>query len=155
MKIYEYLKKKREEVGITQLTLASQLGISLEAYKRYERVDKVSFFGEEMERRLLEKAPELFKEEELEPFLWRLNKKKVNQVCEVLGCFKKVKSKNMCETHYREVLKYGKLSKEREEQRQKRGKGHLDKKGYIRVRNPRTGGQTFQHRLVMEEHLRS
>lgn len=33
-----------------------------------------------------------------------------------------------------------------------RGQGHLDKYGYIRVPNPR-GGQTFQHRLIMEEHL--
>ena len=48
-------------------------------------------------------------------------------------------------------MKYGKIRKDCEK-RAKRGEGHLDKLGYVRVSNPR-GGQTFQHRLVMEEHI--
>jgi hypothetical protein len=57
----------------------------------------------------------------------------------------------MCESHYREVRIHGKVRKDCEK-RAKRGNGHLDRNGYIRVLSS-DGIQTFQHRLVMEQHL--
>lgn len=73
--------------------------------------------------------------------------------CQHFRCFNYHFANGFCEKHYREYKKYGKIRKD-SEKRAPIGSGHLDKQGYVRKKNPRTGGQTFEHRLVMEEYLK-
>lgn len=68
--------------------------------------------------------------------------------CSVQDCEHKAVCKGLCGKHYRRQAKYGRLYLIR----RPKGQGCLDKHGYIRMPNPR-GGQTFEHRLVMEKLL--
>lgn len=72
------------------------------------------------------------------------------KVCMVSQCESKAVSKGYCDKHYRWFLKHGDPTIKL---RADRGMGCLDKRGYIRVVNPFTGGQTHQHRLIMAEHI--
>lgn len=72
--------------------------------------------------------------------------------CGVHRCHKYAVSKGMCDSHYREVLHHGRV-RSPAEKRAPGGAGHLDRFGYVRMKHPVTGCQTFQHRLVMEEAL--
>lgn len=72
--------------------------------------------------------------------------------CSVHRCFKWAIAKGMCDRHYREVKKYGKVRKPCEK-RASSGQGHLDKYGYVRVTHPTTKRQCHAHRIIMEEHL--
>jgi hypothetical protein len=76
-------------------------------------------------------------------------RKRKRKFCSLWNCKREHFAKSFCELHYRRFIKYGnpELSK-----RAENGAGHLDRNGYIRVPNPK-GGQTFQHRLIMENHL--
>lgn len=148
MKIREYLKRKRKEEGLTQYQIASILGIERGSYSAWER--KWNFASKNMESKLRNHFPSWVECEEWNS-LFKL-KKEVKR-CSVFRCNNYAKTKGFCETHYKEFLKFGKI-REDCEKRAKRGLGHLDKMGYVRCPNPRTGGQTMQHRLVMEEHLK-
>lgn len=69
-------------------------------------------------------------------------------ICHALNCKEPAYCKGLCDNHYRRFKKYGRLHRIRRQL----GEGCLDRFGYIRVPNPR-GGQTFQHRLIMEKEL--
>lgn len=73
----------------------------------------------------------------------------MDKFCSLHSCDRQHYCKGYCELHYRRWKKHGDPSIQI---RADRGTGCLDKHGYIRVPNP-DGGQTFQHRLVMQEHL--
>jgi len=147
----EYLKEKRKEFDLTQIQLAETLDLKLASYKTYERKGHGVWISEKMVKRLLEKAPHMFKEEDFKEFRVKDNPKYKNKTCSIFRCFNKTVSKGMCESHYREVLKYGKI-REPSEKRAPKGSGHLDKSGYVRKARE-DGSQTFEHRLVMEKHL--
>lgn len=83
--------------------------------------------------------------------LWHRRQKEKKR-CKEFRCFRWHFAKGYCENHYKEFNLYGKIRKPCEK-RAPNGSGHLDKNGYIRVTNPRNKEQTFQHRVVMEEHL--
>jgi len=71
------------------------------------------------------------------------------KLCSLSQCNLDSYSKGYCEKHYRRWRKHGDASVIL---RNEPGMGCLDPTGYIRVPNP-DGGQTFQHRLVMQESL--
>jgi hypothetical protein len=72
----------------------------------------------------------------------------MNKKCVVEECSRTAICKQYCDMHYRRFKKYGKPTNIR----RNKGEGCLDKRGYIRVPNPR-GGQIHQHRLIMESYL--
>lgn len=79
-----------------------------------------------------------------------MNKKPYNiGCCSVSQCGEKAVVRGYCDKHYRRWKAHG---DPKVKLRADRGAGCLDKSGYVRVPNPR-GGQTFQHRLVMEAKL--
>lgn len=146
MNIRQFIKTKRKELGLTQYQLANLLGVKRAAVDGWESKNK--YIGPKLEKVISKYLPEWTKDPLWETFR---EPKKERKRCCVKHCFKYAVTKNMCDKHYREFKKYGKI-REQCEKRAQNGEGHLDNSGYIRVPNPR-GGQTFQHRLVMEEFL--
>lgn len=144
-----FLQNKRSELGLTQAAMARFLNVDYGKYKGWESKGGSSF--------LLKETIEFFKttrQDWGDDVFWNswarpkgLNKKR----CKEFRCSNWSCAKGYCDKHYREVLRYGKI-RESCEKRAPRGSGHLDKSGYIRVSRGR-GHQTFQHRIVMEEHL--
>lgn len=149
-KIADYLKSKREKEGLTQYSLADKLGCKRDLIAAYEQ-KKIMYVSDKLKDLLLPVFPAWVNCDEWKK-MERPFESKVRKRCEVHRCFNYTVSKNMCESHYREFLKYGKIRKACEK-RAPKGEGHKDKQGYIRVGNPYTGGQTLKHRLVMAEHL--
>lgn len=148
MKFYEFIKQKRIELGLTQYAMASLLEIPYENYKTIERL-KSSYIKKKRKQHLLKLKIEWLSENVLNTFLQPKNE--FRKRCNVFSCYKWSVSQNKCEAHYREYLKYGRIRAEGE-RRRKRGTGHLDKNGYIRMVR-KDGTQTFQHRIIMEDHL--
>lgn len=139
------VKKKRTKEGISQYKLAEITGVSRHLISHWERKKTKT-----ISKKVLKSFVKVGWGDEQ---FWSqfLHKKRKQRRCCVHRCFGWRVSKKMCETHYREILKYGKI-RHKKEKRASKGSGHLDKSGYIRVtRKDRT--QTFQHRQVMEEFL--
>lgn len=72
----------------------------------------------------------------------------MEKVCTLTNCQGKVYCRELCEKHYRKLLRTGNPESKKYSDR---GKGHLDLQGYRVIR--KNGVRTFEHRLVMEQIL--
>lgn len=71
--------------------------------------------------------------------------------CEVVGCKRKVQGDGLCQMHYRRRTVHGATGAPEPEKRAK-GEGSINATGYMKIK---VGGRSyFEHRYVMEQHLR-
>lgn len=144
MPLSKELKKYRKKRGLTQYDLADLLGVNRSRIYFYE-IGKSKYIYKTTAEKFKKRCPDIDWDKYV--YVNRLSKR-----CCVRNCFNYQVSRRYCEKHYYEYKRYKKILKPNE-RRAEKGSGHLDKNGYIRVVNP-SGGQTFQHRLVMEEFLK-
>lgn len=131
--------------GVTRTQIADMAGINRHTVRHILK-GEASYILD----RTFDKLKTAFPDDFPETNLWTCQKKEKKR-CSEFRCFGWAVTRGYCESHYREFLTYGRI-RDVKEKRAKHGQGHLDRNGYVRVSKP-DGTQTFQHRIVMEQHL--